>query len=123
MHSAFQRGRARLPGLVVAPAIPAAAFVTTPLADPVGASIVALASGLILSFRAAVRHALDLDLKTAAKVVPQIAIKPVGATLGLREVASTGSSLVPVLAGTVTAVTLVSAVTEHCLRTRPRCDD
>lgn len=106
--------RARLPGLVVAVAL---ALVATAVGaalpmvgGPVSGVVLGVLTGALLRRRAAATASLGPGLRTASKLVLQVAVVLLGARLSLAQVAEVGLDSLPVMLGTVVACLAGAAV-------------
>lgn len=97
-----------LRGLAVAVAIGAAAFAAGTRAPLIGAPVLAVLAGLLLSRRA--RPSWTPGLRLARERLLQTAVVLLGAQLSLGQVASVGVSSLPVLLGTLAVCLLLAAV-------------
>jgi len=97
-------------GLVLTTAVAAAATGVGTLVPVVGAPVVAVVVGALLSPLVLRRAAFAPGLAVARGPVLQLAVVLLGAQLSLREVATTGLRSLPVLAGTLTVCLVLAAV-------------
>jgi uncharacterized integral membrane protein (TIGR00698 family) len=98
----------RLPGLVLVASTGAAATVVGHFVPTVGAPVVAVSLGIVISTLHPLRVGVRPGLRFGSRTVLQASIVLLGATLSLGQVASTGARSLPVLLGSL-AVALVAS--------------
>jgi uncharacterized integral membrane protein (TIGR00698 family) len=108
------------PGLAAAGLVVAAALPLGALLPSLGAPVIALALGILAATVRPPAPALQPGLRLGGRSVLQAAIVVLGATLGLRSVASAGVQTLPVLAGTLAAALLATIAGAKLLRVSGR---
>jgi uncharacterized integral membrane protein (TIGR00698 family) len=93
--------RSILPGLAVTTSIAAVATALGRLAPIVGAPVMGIVAGVLLSSRAARRTNLRPGIDFAAHTVLQLAVVVLGAQLSLRQIAAVGAASLPVMLTTL----------------------
>jgi uncharacterized membrane protein YadS len=95
-----QRSHSRIPGLALAAIIASIATFVGKVAPVIGAPVVGIVLGAILSMWATRRAILRPGIVFAGRTVLQVAVVVLGAQLSLRQVAEVGLSSLPVMLGT-----------------------
>jgi uncharacterized integral membrane protein (TIGR00698 family) len=93
--------RSILPGLAVVASLAAAATVLGRLAPIVGAPVVGIVVGVLISSQTARRSGLRPGIDFAARTVLQLAVVVLGAQLSLRQIAAVGAASLPVMLTTL----------------------
>jgi uncharacterized integral membrane protein (TIGR00698 family) len=96
------------PGLTAAALVVGVAVPLGALVPSLGAPVIALALGITAAALRRPSPTLEPGLRVGSRAVLQAAIVVLGATLGLRAVASAGLQTLPVLAGTLTAALIAT---------------
>lgn len=96
------------PGLAAAALVVGAAVPLGALVPSLGAPVIALALGITAAALRPPSPTLEPGLRVGSRALLQAAIVVLGATLGLRAVASAGLQTLPVLAGTLTAALIAT---------------
>jgi uncharacterized integral membrane protein (TIGR00698 family) len=97
-----------LPGLLLSIAVGVVATLLAQVVPLVGAPVLGILAGLLLSTVVAGRTWLAPGIKLAGKLVLQIAVVLLGAQLSLREVTTIGLQSVPVMLGTLSVCLLLA---------------
>jgi uncharacterized integral membrane protein (TIGR00698 family) len=114
-----QKFHSRIPGLALAAIIASIATYAGKVAPVVGAPVVGIVLGAILSTRAARRAILRPGIAFAGRTVLQVAVVVLGAQLSLRQVAEVGLSSLPVMLGTLVICLALAVLIGRQLRIEP----
>jgi uncharacterized integral membrane protein (TIGR00698 family) len=120
VHQVSASVRQIAPGTVAALGVAAVAYPLGVRMPLVGPAVLALVLGVGAAAVRAPGAPARPGLRFAAKYVLQAAIVLLGATLGLRQVASVGAATLPVLAGTLAAALAVAVVAGRALGVQER---
>ena len=102
--------RGLLPGLGCALALAAVATALGHLWPLVGAPVIGIVLGVLLSSRLGGREGIVPGTRAAGRTVLHVAVVLLGAQLSLAQVAAVGASSLPVMLGTLAACLLVAAL-------------
>ena len=111
-----QSFHSRIPGLALAAIIASVATFVGKVEPVVGAPVVGIVLGAILSLWAARRAILRPGIAFAGRTVLQVAVVVLGAQLSLRQVAAVGLSSLPVMLGTLVVCLALAVLIGRQLR-------
>jgi uncharacterized integral membrane protein (TIGR00698 family) len=111
-----QRFHWRIPGLALAAIIASIATFVGKVAPVIGAPVVGIVLGAVLSMWATRRAILRPGIAFAGRTVLQVAVVVLGAQLSLRQVAEVGLSSLPVMLGTLSVCLGLAVVIGRQLR-------